>query len=97
MSDLPNGSAGGCFVAYAASGGINPLTCTLFDPGDIGGLGEKCRCSTSAQRAEIPTAWYIFPRRGLKPAHGPSRCVTGLREEGRNHLTAYGRNIRSVL
>ncbi len=28
----PNGPAGGCFLAYAASGGIKPLTCTIFDP-----------------------------------------------------------------
>ena len=27
----PNGSAGGCFLAYAVSGGISPLTCTIFD------------------------------------------------------------------
>ena len=28
----PNGSAGGCFLAYAAFCGISPLTCTIFDP-----------------------------------------------------------------
>lgn len=28
----PNGSAGGCFSAYAANSGISPLTCTIFDP-----------------------------------------------------------------
>ena len=28
----PNGSAGGCFPAYAVCGGISPLTCTIFDP-----------------------------------------------------------------
>ena len=28
----PNGSAGGCSSAYAAFGGISPLTCTIFDP-----------------------------------------------------------------
>ena len=27
-----NGSAGGGFTVYAAVGGINPLTCTIFDP-----------------------------------------------------------------
>ena len=28
----PNGSAGGGLPAYAAFGGISPLTCTIFDP-----------------------------------------------------------------
>jgi len=27
-----NGSAGGCFSAYAAKSSISPLTCTIFDP-----------------------------------------------------------------
>lgn len=58
------------------------LTCTLFDPGNIGGFGEKCLCFTSAQLAEIPAPWYIFPSRALKPAHGPTWCVTGLRDGG---------------
>ena len=34
----PNGSAGGCFLAYAASGGISPLTCTIFDPTYFGSI-----------------------------------------------------------
>lgn len=33
----PNGSAGGCFKVYAAVGGINPLTSTIFDPIIFGG------------------------------------------------------------
>ena len=33
---LPNGSAGGRFKGYAASGGINPLTCSIFDPSIFG-------------------------------------------------------------
>jgi len=34
----PNGSAGGCFSAYAAFGGISPLSCTIFDPTYFGGI-----------------------------------------------------------
>ena len=33
---VPNGSAGGSFPVYAATGGINPLTCTIFDPVKFG-------------------------------------------------------------
>ena len=33
---FPNGPAGGCFPAYAAFGGISPLTCTIFDPTKLG-------------------------------------------------------------
>lgn len=65
---------------------ITPLTCTLFDPGNIGGFGGKCLCLTSAQRAEIPAPWYIFPSSVLKPAHRPTRRVTGLRNGGEESL-----------
>ena len=34
----PNGSAGGCFLAYAAFCGISPLTCTIFDPTYFGSI-----------------------------------------------------------
>ena len=34
----PNGSADGCLSAYAANGGISPLTCTIFDPTYFGGI-----------------------------------------------------------
>ena len=39
----PNGSAGGCIPAYAVSGGISPLTCTIFDPSYLGGIILKYR------------------------------------------------------
>lgn len=77
---------GGVFFGLGCESSITPLTCTLFDPGNIGGFGEKCPCLTSAQRAEIPVSWYIFSSRFLKPVHGRSRCVTGLREGGEEAL-----------
>ena len=36
-----NGAAGGSFTVYAAFGGINPLTCTIFDPIIFGSSRKK--------------------------------------------------------
>ena len=79
--DVPRG--------YAFSS-ITSLTCTLFDPGHIGWFGEKCLCSTLAQRARIRASWYIFLSSVLKPTHRPSRYVTGLRDGGPEPLVGIG-------
>ena len=52
-----NGSAGGGFTVYAAVGGINPLTCTIFDPGIFG----------NSQRNQV---FHISPTRPKWPHMG---------------------------
>lgn len=37
----PNGSAGGCFRLGPSSGGISPLTCTIFDTTYFGGISRN--------------------------------------------------------
>jgi len=64
----PNGSAGGCSSAYAAWGGIKPLTCTIFDPTYFGGIlrNQVFHISPTSLKFSIMAYYLDF---GLKIAH----------------------------
>ena len=65
----PNGSAGGCFPAYAVFGGISPLTCTIFDPTYFGTIlrNQISHISPTSIKKFIMGNYLDF---ALKIAHG---------------------------
>ena len=64
----PNGSAGGCYSAYAVFGGISPLTCTIFDPTYFGTIlrNHVVHISPTRLKFSIMGNYLDF---GLKIAH----------------------------
>ena len=64
----PNGSAGGCFSAYAVLGGISPLTRTIFDPTNFCGISRNhvVHISPTRLKSSIMGNYFDF---GLKIAH----------------------------
>ena len=65
---LPNGSAGGRFLAYAVCGGISPLTRTIFDPSIflIFSKSTFVHISPTNPKKSIMGNYFDF---GLKIAH----------------------------
>ena len=67
----PNGSAGGCFLAYAAFCGISPLTCTIFDPTYFGSILRNHVFHISPTTTSTSL---------LKSHTGATQALTGARE-----------------
>ena len=75
----PNGSAGGCFLAYAAFCGISPLTCTIFDPTYFGSIlrNHVFHISpTSPKKSIMGNSSTSL----LKSHTGATQALTGARE-----------------
>ena len=75
----PNGSAGGCFLAYAAFCGISPLTCTRFDP-NIFLYFLKVTSFTLPQQAFNLPLWVTTSTSLLKLHTGATQALTRARE-----------------
>ena len=75
----PNGSAGGCFLAYAAFCGISPLTCTIFDP-NIFLIFSKSTSFTFPQQGSNLPLWATTSTSLLKSHTGATQALTGARE-----------------
>ena len=85
----PNGSAGGCFPAYAILWWHTPFNLHTFRPYYFSQFSEKSGCFTSGQRADILASWYIFRyqlKKGNTGGHGASQGQEncGERAEGNN-------------
>ena len=75
----PNGSAGGCFPAYVAKGGISPLTCIIFDPVHFGSILRNYVSHISPTRLKLSIMGTTSPS-VLKSHTGATRALTGARE-----------------
>ena len=76
----PNGSAGGCFLAYAAFCGISPLTCTIFDPTYFGGISRNHVFHISPTRLNNSIMGNYTSTSVLKSHTGATQALTGARE-----------------
>ena len=89
MSDSPTALPLGVFSVCAAAGGINPLTCTHFDPTIFLNFQKKVVVS---HRANEPiylvhgTSFRVRPEKGNTGGHGASQGQEncGERAEGNN-------------
>ena len=75
----PNGSAGGCFLAYAAFCGISPLTCTIFDPTYFGSILRNHVFHISPTRLKSSIMGTTSTSL-LKSHTGATQALTGARE-----------------
>ena len=70
-----NGSAGGCFSAYAAKSSISPLTCTIFDPtfcGRFHSFNFAQICVLDSYRPTLPLSPYNVANRHKHANRGNS-------------------------
>lgn len=76
----PNGSAGGCFRLGPSSGGISPLTCTIFDTTYFGGISRNHVFHISPTRLNNSIMGNYTSTSVLKSHTGATQALTGARE-----------------
>ena len=78
----PNGSAGGCFSAYAAKSSISPLTCTIFDPIYFGTIlrNQISHISPTSLKKFIMGNYLTTSTSLLKSHTGATQALTRARE-----------------
>ena len=77
-----NGSAGGCFSAYAAKSSISPLTCTIFDPIYFGTIlrNQISHISPTSLKKFIMGNYLTTSTSLLKSHTGATQALTRARE-----------------
>lgn len=75
----PNGPAGGRFSGWCRVFGTTPLTCTIFDPTDFGGILTNHVFHIFPTSLKIPL-WVTTSTSVLKSHTGATQALTGVRE-----------------